>query len=62
MFQSDLAVYITLDGLNANMPTSTAIEKHRKQTKALARSLKPTDVYQWLLKYGYFPELSLIHI
>ncbi len=56
MFQSDLAVYITLDGLNANMPTSTAIEKHRKQTKALARSLKPTEVYQWLLKYGYFPE------
>ena len=38
------------------MQTSTAIEKHRMQTKALARSLKPTEVYQWLLNYGYFPE------
>lgn len=38
------------------MPTATAIEEHRKQTKSLARSLKPTEVYQWLLRHGYFPE------
>lgn len=38
------------------MPTATAIEQHRKQTKALARSLKPNEVYKWLLLHGYFPE------
>lgn len=38
------------------MPAPTAIEEHRRQTKALARSLKPTEVYQWLLRNGYFPE------
>jgi len=38
------------------MPISTAIEEHRKQTKDLARSLKPTEVYEWLLLHGYFPE------
>lgn len=38
------------------MPPLNAIEEHRKQTKALARSLKPTEVYQWLLLNGYFPE------
>lgn len=38
------------------MPTATAIQEHRKQTKILARSLKPTEVYRWLLEHGYFPE------
>lgn len=38
------------------MPTLTAIEEHRAQTKLLARSLKPTEVYQWLIRQGYFPE------
>jgi len=38
------------------MPTNTAIEEHRTQTKSLALSLKPNEVFQWLLKHGYFPE------
>jgi Reverse transcriptase (RNA-dependent DNA polymerase) len=38
------------------MSTDTAIEMHRRQTKALARSLMPNEVYFWLLKQGYFPE------
>lgn len=38
------------------MPLPTAIEEHRRATKNLARSLKPTEVYQWLLRSGYFPE------
>ena len=32
------------------------IKEHRNKTLALARKLKPSDVYRWLLKYGYFPE------
>jgi hypothetical protein len=38
------------------MSTTTAIAEHRKQTKLLARSLKPTEVFRWLLEHGYFPE------
>ncbi len=42
------------------MPPLNAIEEHRKQTKALARSLKPTEVYKWLLLNGYFPESYIL--
>jgi hypothetical protein len=38
------------------MATTTSIDEHRIQTKALARSLKPTEVYKWLLEDGYYPE------
>lgn len=38
------------------MPTSTPIEIHRQTTKDLARSLRPTDIYHWLNRCGYFPE------
>lgn len=38
------------------MPTLDPIQAHRQVTKDLARSLRPSDVYHWLLKSGYFPE------
>jgi hypothetical protein len=31
-------------------------DKHRKETKKLAKSLRWTDVYHWLVEHGYFPE------
>lgn len=34
----------------------TVIEQHHRVTRELARALKPTEVYQWLLRHGYFPE------
>ncbi len=32
------------------------IKSHRDGTKALAESLEKTDIYHWLIRYGYFPE------
>jgi hypothetical protein len=32
------------------------IALHRIATFKLAKSLKPADVYKWLLQHGYFPE------
>ena len=38
------------------MPMLNPIEEHRNKTLALALKLKASDVYRWLLQYGYFPE------
>jgi hypothetical protein len=38
------------------MRTHSPIDEHRRVTRELARSLKPTEVYQWLLRFGYYPE------
>jgi hypothetical protein len=35
---------------------SSPFDAHRKATKKLAKSLKWTDVYHWLVEHGYFPE------
>lgn len=32
------------------------IKSHRDGTKLLAESLSKSDIYRWLIKYGYFPE------
>lgn len=32
------------------------IDEHRRVTRELARSLKPTEVYHWLVRFGYYPE------
>ena len=32
------------------------IQKHRSATRELARELTPTEIYRWLLEYGYYPE------
>lgn len=39
---------------------STSIEEHRRTTKDLARSLRPTEVYDWLIRFGYFPEAYVL--
>jgi hypothetical protein len=36
--------------------TADPISFHRDQTKQLAASLRPKEVYQWLIRRGYFPE------
>lgn len=38
------------------MPMLNPIEEHRNKTLALALKLKSSNVYRWLLQYGYFPE------
>jgi hypothetical protein len=38
------------------MPTASPIRQHSIATRDLARALKPSDVYWWLLEYGYYPE------
>lgn len=42
------------------MPTTSPIQQHRESTRDLARALKPSDVYWWLLEYGYFPEAYVL--
>ena len=42
------------------MPTASPIQEHRTSTHALARALKPSDVYRWLLGYGYYPEAYVL--
>lgn len=42
------------------MPSSSPIRKHRNTTRKLARALKPSDVYWWLLQYGYYPEAYVL--
>jgi hypothetical protein len=34
----------------------SSFESHRARTKQLARNLRWTDVYHWLVEHGYFPE------
>jgi len=36
------------------------IQEHRIATEALADSLKKSDIYHWLLNYGYFPESYIL--
>lgn len=38
------------------MKASNPIAEHRNETRMLAYSLKKTDIYNWLLECGYFPE------
>lgn len=42
------------------MPIASPIQQHRKSTHDLARALKPSDVYWWLLEHGYFPEAYVL--
>lgn len=42
------------------MPQISPIQKHRNVTRDLARALKPSDVYWWLLEYGYYPEAYVL--
>lgn len=42
------------------MPTTSPIQQHRESTRDLARALNPSDVYWWLLEYGYFPEAYVL--
>lgn len=34
--------------------------RHRKATEAIARRLKPRDIYDWLVTEGYFPESYIL--
>lgn len=34
--------------------------KHNRRTEALARQIDPSDVYGWIVKYGYFPESYIL--
>ncbi len=36
------------------------IQKYRKVTKKLAKALAKSDVYHWLVQYGYFPESYIL--
>ena len=40
----------------APMTISNPLGDHRRRTRQLAMSLRPSDVYHWLVQYGYFPE------
>lgn len=42
------------------MPPLSPLQRHRDTTYALARALKPSDVYRWLLEFGYFPEAYVL--
>lgn len=42
------------------MPTTSPIQQHRELTRDLALALTPSDIYWWLLKYGYFPEAYVL--
>ncbi len=42
------------------MPAANPIRKHRNATFRLARALEPSDVYRWLLEYGYYPEAYVL--
>ena len=42
------------------MPAVSPLQKHRDATRELARALKPSDVYHWLLEFGYFPEAYVL--
>ena len=42
------------------MPDASPIRKHSNATRDLARALKPSDVYWWLLECGYFPEAYVL--
>ena len=42
------------------MSTISPIQQHRESTRNLARALKSSDVYWWLLEYGYFPEAYVL--
>lgn len=42
------------------MPTTSPIQQHREATRDLARALRPSDIYWWLLEYGYFPEAYVL--
>lgn len=39
---------------------SNPIKEHRKSTEYLAASLKQPDIYQWLIRYGYYPESFIL--
>lgn len=39
---------------------SNPIHEHRTITKKLARDLKWTDIYHWLVEYGYLPESHVL--
>lgn len=42
------------------MPAVSPLQKHRATTHELARALKPSEVYRWLLEFGYFPEAYVL--
>lgn len=42
------------------MPTISPIQQHRQWTRDLARALRPSDIYWWLLEHGYFPEAYVL--
>lgn len=42
------------------MQVVSPLQKHRDTTRELARALKPSDVYRWLLEFGYFPEAYVL--
>lgn len=39
-----------------SMIPNNPVREHHETTRRLARSLKPIEIYHWLLEHGYFPE------
>ncbi len=42
------------------MPRTSPLRQHSNATRDLARALKPSEVYWWLLECGYYPEAYVL--